>query len=495
VTAFIVLGNQLFPTECLKNFKSDLFFMAEDYGLCSFVKHHKQKILLFLLCMREYRDKLIKEKFKITYVEFENKNFKETYENKLLEFLKKNNIHEVRLFEVEDIFFEKRLISFFQKNSISFTFLKTPMFLTSRAEFKDYLQKNKKPFMASFYKGQRVRLNILINNKQEPIGGKWSFDEDNRKKLAHTISIPNLKKFKSSKYLKNIKDIILKYFDDHPGELDSFNYPTSRDEVLDLLENFLDKKLLNFGDYEDSITQQSHTVFHSVLSPFLNLGLITPEEVIHKAITFGNKKKIKINNLEGFTRQIIGWREFMRGIYRNYEDTLLNKNFFKHKRKMKNTWYNGSTTIPPLDHSIKTCLKYGYVHHIERLMVLANIMNLSEIEPMEVYKWFMEMFIDSSDWVMAPNVMGMGLFSDGGIFATKPYICGSSYILKMSDFTRGDWCEVMDGLYWRFIDKNRNFFSKNYRLAMMVKVFDKMDKVRKTKILRLADDFIKTNTI
>jgi len=184
----------------------------------------------------------------------------------------------------------------------------------------------------------------------------------------------------------------------------------------------------------------------------------------------------------------------MRGIYKNYEDELLNKNFFKHKRKMKNTWYTGSTNIPPLDHSIKNCLQFGYVHHIERLMVLANIMNLSEIEPMEVYRWFMEMFVDSSDWVMAPNVMGMGLFSDGGIFATKPYICGSSYILKMSDFKRGGWCEVMDGLYWRFIDKNRNFFSKNYRLAMMVKVFDKMDKVRKAKILNLADDFIKKNT-
>jgi deoxyribodipyrimidine photolyase-related protein len=492
--AFVVLGNQLFPTEYLKDFKSYHFFMAEDYGLCSFVKHHKQKILLYLTCMREYRDKLIKEKFKISYLEAENKNFKETYETKLLEFLKKNNIKEVQLFEIEDIFFEKRLVKFFQKNTISFTFLRSPMFLTSRSEFKDYLQKSKKPFMANFYKDQRIRLNILINSKQEPLGGKWSFDEENRKKLAHKINIPIFKKFKSSRYLKNIKDIILKHFDDHPGSLESFNYPTSRDDVVNLLDGFLDEKISNFGDYEDSITQQSHTVFHSVLSPFLNLGLIVPKEVVYKTISFCNKKKIKINNLEGFVRQIIGWREFMRGIYKNYEDELLNKNFFKHKRKMKNTWYTGSTNIPPLDHSIKNCLQYGYVHHIERLMVLANIMNLSEIEPMEVYRWFMEMFVDSSDWVMAPNVMGMGLFSDGGIFATKPYICGSSYILKMSDFKRGGWCEVMDGLYWRFIDKNRNFFSKNYRLAMMVKVFDKMDKVRKAKILSLADDFIKKNT-
>lgn len=195
--AFVVLGNQLFPTEYLKDFKSYHFFMAEDYGLCSFVKHHKQKILLYLTCMREYRDKLIKEKFKISYLEAENKNFKETYETKLLEFLKKNNIKEVQLFEIEDIFFEKRLVKFFQKNTISFTFLRSPMFLTSRAEFKDYLQKSKKPFMANFYKDQRIRLNILINSKQEPLGGKWSFDEENRKKLANKINIPIFKKFKS----------------------------------------------------------------------------------------------------------------------------------------------------------------------------------------------------------------------------------------------------------------------------------------------------------
>ena len=162
---------------------------------------------------------------------------------------------------------------------------------------------------------------------------------------------------------------------------------------------------------------------------------------------------------------------------------------------MKNTWYQGTTGIPPLDHSIKNAIKYGWTHHIERLMILSNIMNLAGIHPKNIYKWFMEMFIDSSEWVMVPNVYGMGLFSDGGIFATKPYICGSAYFLKMMDFKKGEWCEVMDGLYWNFIDRNRDFFLKNPRLSMMVRVLDKMKEDRKKKIFDRANKFIDENTI
>ena len=184
----------------------------------------------------------------------------------------------------------------------------------------------------------------------------------------------------------------------------------------------------------------------------------------------------------------------MRGIYQNYNTELENSNFFKHKRLLKSSWYNGTTNIPPLDYAIKNAEMHGWSHHIERLMILSNLMNLCEIHPKQVYNWFMEMFVDSSDWVMSPNVYGMGLFSDGGIFSTKPYICGSSYILKMMDFKRGEWCDVMDGLYWRFINKNRNFFKKNPRLSMMVSTFDKMNSERKKIILSKANEFIKNNT-
>ena len=238
----------------------------------------------------------------------------------------------------------------------------------------------------------------------------------------------------------------------------------------------------------------NNILFHSALSPYINLGLITPEIIIEKILESHKKKKIRINSLEGYIRQVIGWREFMRGIYQNFYSRLETGNFFKHNRKMKPNWYLGNTGLPPLDYAIKNANDHGWSHHIERLMILANIMNLCEIHPKQVYKWFMEMFVDSSDWVMSPNVYGMGLFSDGGIFATKPYICGSSYFLKMMHFKKGPWCDVMDGLYWKFIDRHKTFFLKNPRLAMMVRISEKMNKERKTRIFKAANNFIKENT-
>jgi deoxyribodipyrimidine photolyase-related protein len=491
---FLSLGNQLFSKEHIKDYKKHHFFMAEDYGLCTYEKHHKQKILLFLSAMRSYAEELSAAKYQVTYYDCNHPLFKKSYETKLLEFIKKNSIKEIVSFEVEDKFLEQRLHSFFLKNKVSYQTIKSPMFVTTRKDFTDYLQSNKKPFMATFYKLQRTKMNVLIKDKNKPVGGKWSFDEENRKKLPKVITIPKVQSFKISEHTKKLKPFIEKIFSSHPGTLDSFNHPTTRKDAIKLYLNFLKEKFALFGDYEDSMTVKSHAVFHSMLSPIINLGLITPATLIRETLDFAKANKIPLNSLEGYVRQIIGWREFMRGIYQNYEKRLLNTNFFNHQRKLNKSWYDGTTGIVPLDHAIKNCLQFGYTHHIERLMVVCNLMNLSGIQPVQVYKWFMEMYVDSSDWVMAPNVMGMGLFSDGGIFATKPYICGSSYILKMSDYPKGEWCEVMDGLYWKFIQDHKDFFLKNYRLAMMAKLLEKMDSVRKKRIFSKADEFIHQNT-
>ena len=492
---FLALGNQLFSKEHIKDYKEHHFFMAEDYGLCTYEKHHKQKILLFLSAMRSYAEELSAAKYQVTYYDCNHSLFKKSYETKLLEFIKKNSIKEMFSFEVEDKFLEQRLHSFFLKHKISYQTIKSPMFVTTRKDFEDYLQSNKKPFMATFYKLQRTKMNVLIKDKNKPVGGKWSFDEDNRKKLPKGITIPEVQSFKMSEHTKKLKPFIEKNFTSHPGTLENFNHPTTRKDAIKLYLNFLKEKFALFGDYEDSMTVKSHIVFHSMLSPIINLGLITPATLIREALDFAKANKISLNSLEGYVRQIIGWREFMRGIYQNYEERLLNTNFFNHQRKLSKSWYDGTTGIVPLDHAIKNCLQFGYTHHIERLMVVCNLMNLSGVHPVQVYKWFMEMYVDSSDWVMAPNVMGMGLFSDGGIFATKPYICGSSYILKMSDYPKGEWCEVMDGLYWKFIEDHKDFFLKNYRLAMMAKLLEKMDSVRKKRIFSKANIFIQANTL
>jgi len=437
---------------------------------------------------------LKKKKFKLEYKKIDSNDFKKDYLEKVKKFIKSKRIKEITSFEVEDKFFEKKIESFIKKNDLIWNKIKSPMFLNSRAEFNDYLSKNKKPFMSTFYKTTRQKSNILMKNDGNPEGGKWSFDEDNRKKLPQDTKIPKFPNITETKHTKNLKPIIEKIFKDHPGNTQNFWFATEYNDVVKLLNFFLKEKSNLFGDYEDAVSQKNNILFHSALSPYINLGLITPEFIVSKTLQFHKKNKIRLNSLEGYVRQVIGWREFMRGIYQKYSDEMEKKNFFKHNRKMKNSWYEGTTGLPPLDYAIKNALKHGWSHHIERLMILSNIMNLCELKPKIVYKWFMEMFVDSSDWVMVPNVYGMGLYSDGGIFATKPYICGSSYFMKMMDFKKGDWCNTMDGLYWRFINRNRSFFLKNPRLSMMVRIFDKMKSDRKKLILSEAEKFINKNT-
>ncbi len=487
----IILGNQLFDCSYLNKLKDHEVFMCEDYDLCTYEKHHKQKILFFLSSMRSYAEELKKNNFKINYLDI-NQDFKKDYFKKLEALIKKKSIKEISFFEIEDKPFEKRLLAFLQAKKIKYNQISSPMFICSRNDFKDYLKKYKKPFMANFYKEMRIKNKVLLDKNNNPVGGKWSFDKDNRKKISENIKIPNIPKTNETTITKKLKPFIETNFKDHPGSTSEFWFPTTRKEALNLLDDFFDKRLNLFGDYEDAVTHRSNIVFHSALSPLINVGLITPQIILNKINKYS--KKIKINSLEGYTRQIIGWREFMRGIYQNYDEKLFKSNFFKHKRKMKPSWYNGTTGLDPLDHAIKNAIKHGWSHHIERLMILSNIMNLCGINPLQVYKWFMEMFVDSSDWVMAPNVFGMGLFSDGGTFATKPYICGSSYILKMMEFKKGPWCDVLDGLYWKFIEQNQTFFKSNPRLSMMVVILKKMNQKRKNVIFTAANQFIKDNT-
>ena len=487
---FIILGNQLFPISNLKGYKNHKLFMCEDYGLCTYEKHHKLKLLFFLSSMRSYADKLKDNKFDIHYIDLNSK-FKISYEDKLEFFIKKNKITEINSFEIEDKFFENRILKLSKKLELRWVVKDSPMFLTKRNDFKTFLSSYKKPLMANFYKLSRKKNNILMIG-DKPKGGKWNFDLENRKKLPKKIFIPDLISIKETEHTKNLKKTITTIFSTHPGLVDNFWFPTTHYDANKWLDHFIKEKLNLFGDYEDAVDQNNNVLFHSVLSPLINIGLITPNQILEKIKYLD--PKYKMNSLEGFIRQIIGWREFIRGIYQNYDKQLENGNFFNHKRMLSDSWYEGTTGLLPLDHSIRNVIKYGWTHHIERLMILVNIMNLCEVKPKIIYKWFMEMFVDSSDWVMSPNIYGMGLFSDGGIFSTKPYICGSSYFLRMMNFKKGNWCDTMDGLYWRFISKNTNFFKSNPRLSLMIKILEKMDKQKKIRIFKAADSFILKNT-
>lgn len=478
-TLAVVLGNCLFENHDDLVFGKTLFFMKEDRMLCTHFKYHKHKIIHFLSSMRSHRDEL-KKIYDVTYFEFDDK----SYIDRLKEVITNNKIKNLSTYEIEDKFMRELIVNFCKEQKISLKIINSPGFLTSQEEFSFYLQKNKL-FMQSFYIWQRKRLNILLDDKEKPIGGKWSFDADNRKPLPKKIELPEISFPKHTKHTQDIILLVEKEFKDHPGGVDNFYLPTTRKDALVWFDNFLETRFKLFGDYEDAISKEKVFLFHSILSPLINIGLLTPKEVINKAV---KKEDIPLNSLEGFLRQIIGWREFIRGCYNNVDYST---NFFNHKRKLSKKFYDATTNITPVDDSIKKATKYGYTHHIERLMILSNFMLLCEIDPEDVYKWFMELFVDSSDWVMVPNVYGMGQFANDS-FATKPYISGSSYVLKMSDYEKEDWCDIWDGLYWRFIDKKRDFFKSNPRMAVMVAMFDKMKSERKNYILKRAESFLET---
>jgi deoxyribodipyrimidine photolyase-related protein len=488
---FVILGSQLFPVRYLPEPGSVRVFMAEDHGLCTYEKHHQQKLVLFLAAMRAYADELREAGHDLHYVLLDTTD-QRSYEDRLDDVLQDRRARRLVHFEIEDKPMEQRLIRFANEKGLERDELSSPMFTCSRERFAAFASGKSRLLMADFYKQQRRRLGILVDDNGEPTGGRWSFDADNRKKLPRGVEPPEVSAPTRSARVEEAIEIVRREFADHPGNADEFCWPTTRGEAMVWLDDFIEQRLEQFGPYEDAMTVRSDTVFHSLLSPSLNLGLLTPGEVIERVIE--RSGDVPLQSLEGFVRQVIGWREFVRGIYREFSERQEGANFWSHERGLTVAWYEGTTGIVPLDDTIKAARRLGWAHHIPRLMVLGNLMTLCEIQPAAAHRWFMEMFVDSSEWVMGPNVYGMGLFSDGGVFATKPYLCGSNYLLKMSDYKKGPWCDTVDGLYWRFIDKHREFFAGNPRLAVMPRTLDRLKQERRETIFAAAEAFLDSHT-
>ncbi len=497
----LILGNQLFPVTHVKAQRPHRVYMSEDAFLCTHFRYHQQKLTLVLSAMRAYADALRLAGIEVDYQRLEDTITAsaipqpEDFGARLETFIHTHAVTELVYFEVEGKAMQQRIRATAQAAGINPTEVSSPMFSCSRERFQNFLVNHPKPQMATFYKHQRHQLNILLTPEGEPEGGRWSFDDQNRKKLPKQVIPPDLPEAIPDPHVAEVKQIVTLHFADHPGDVETFWWPTTREGALYWLDDFLHQRLAQFGPFEDALTSRSDTLFHSTLSPLLNLGLLTPDEVVDAAIQFSKTGQILLQSLEGFVRQIIGWREFVRGIHQTYSGQQATSNFWQHERGLANSWYDAQTGITPLDDAIAGALRLGWSHHIPRLMIIANLMTLCEIHPKEAHRWFMDMYVDSASWVMGPNVYGMGLFSDGGIFATKPYICGSNYILKMSDYKKDPWCDIVDGLYWRFIHRNRDFFSGNPRLALMPRALDRIAEERRFRIFDAAEKFIDQHTV
>lgn len=476
---YLIFPHQLHPVSSLE--KCDRYYILEEPLFFSQFNFHKQKLIFHRASLKAYEAQLKEQGLKVTYIEStELKEYR-----RLLEILKTDKISKLFFMSVDDDWLERKLKKTLQ-GAIPFSELPNINFLTPLADIESYKPKGSFFYFHDFYISQRKKLNVLTT-AGKPTGGKWSFDAENRSKLPPGTKLPKINWPKQNKFITEAISYIKNNFAKNPGDGTKCPYPTTRSEALAWAEDFFEERFAQFGDFEDAICKEESILFHSLFTPMLNVGLLSPEEILSMAL----KHNAPINSQEGFIRQIIGWREFIRLMYTRHGRTQRTKNFLNNNRKLSSKFYDGSTGIIPVDNSIKRVLDSAYCHHIERLMVLGNFMLLCDIDPDETYRWFMELFIDAYDWVMVPNVYGMSQYADGGLMTTKPYISGSAYILKMSDFKKGDWCEVWDSLYWRFIDKHYALIKGNPRMSVMAGMRDKLDKSGKlSERLKVAEKFL-----
>jgi len=445
------------------------------------IRPHKKKLILHRASMTEFGDQL--ESQGIPHLRLE---FREIFRQGIMEALQDENLTELSIFTPSD---SRVLASIRDEASdlrIPLRIEHDPTFIMSEDRVASVLGERKHLSLTSMYIAERKRTGILIE-RGRPEGNRWTLDTSNRKNLPKGIDVPTLPVLHGRESVTEAIGYVERGFHDHPGSCSGFNYPVTREESIAWLNDFLEKRFSLFGDYQDAMSTSHSTLFHSVISPSLNIGLLSPGEVVESAV---HQVEVSLNSREGFVRQLMGWREFVRGVYILHGERQRSSNFWGINRALPPFFYGGDSGIVPLDLVVKRVLETGYAHHIERLMVLGNIMLLMEIRPSEVYRWFMEMFVDAYDWVMVPNVFGMSQFADGGLMSTKPYISSSNYLMRMGDFERGDWCDIWDALFWRFIHSHREAIGRYARMNLMLKMLDRMPPSKIESHLDLAEDYL-----
>jgi deoxyribodipyrimidine photolyase-related protein len=488
--SIIILPNQLFEENNLIDENIKNIYLLEHPLYFSKYSYHKMKLLYHRATMKYYFDFLNKKykNKKIKYLEYTD-NYKNIF---------KKEINIVMYNPIDhDIYHE------FSKLKVKF--FDNPNFICSQEILNEYLKQTKSTtkFVHSyFYIWCRKKFDILLNTKQEPLGGKWSFDDENRlpfpKGYNQDMKIKEIK----NKYINEAKKYVEDNFDKNFG--DNWCYmPITHTEAKKHFKKFLKQRLECFGPYEDAVDEKIIFGCHSVLSPMINIGLLNPDYIIKETQKYYKKHKSSIASTEGFIRQIF-WREYVMFMYMHNYDNLTKPNYFKHKKDINKNWYDGTTQVMVIDNLINKLKKYGYLHHIERLMYMGNFFLLNKIDPEQVYEWFM-LFIDAYPWVMVPNVYGMSQHSSGPIMMKKPYFSSSNYIIKMSTYKKTqntyqkitinnqeyEWFEIWDALYYNFINDNIKLFSKIYSTAQLVKHWKNKTKKEKDDIIDIAHKYLK----
>ena len=474
----LILGDQLdLQGSALKDFKRDTdeLIMIESSNEAQYVWSHKAKIALFLSAMRHFASELEEQQYPLTYIKESTLSIVEV----LREQLQKKDIQRLVCTEPGEWRLKIAIEQLAQDLNIEFDMREDNHFYCSHQEFLVWATGKKELRLEYFYRLMRKTHHILVDKNGDPEGGQWNFDQDNRKpypkKGPGIIDAPS--SFVPDDITKEVMTYVVKTYSDHPGSLENFNWPVTRKQALEALDYFVEYRLRNFGIFQDAMWTDTPFGWHSILSSSLNLKLLNPREVINAVLVAWKKYSLDLSDVEGFIRQILGWREFVRGMYYLDMPQMAQDNFYGHDRKLPAWYWTGQTQMACMQDAIGQTLQYGYAHHIQRLMVTGNFALLAEILPSEVCDWYLAIYVDAIEWVELPNTAGMALFANGGRFTSKPYIASGAYIKRMSNYCGscqykpdvrfGESACPITTLYWNFLIKHRDQFEASPRTKLM----------------------------
>ena len=477
-----VLGDQLWTKQAalssLENQKKQTpVILIESLNYAQQRPYHLQKLVLVWSAMRHFAAELRLAGWLVTY---ETAN---DFQTSLEKWIKQNQISEIRVMSPNNRSFKQLIDNL--KLDCPVTFVANNHFLWAAEEFQQWANKRKGLLMENFYREGRKRFNILLDGKK-PLGGKWNFDKQNRRPPKGNMNTPSPLWFKPDNITQEVIDAVKSYHFPTYGEIESFSWAVTRSEALKVLEYFVTTSLPNFGPFQDAMVTGEETLWHSLISPYLNLGLLTPMEVIQSVEKAYHEKSLPLNSVEGLIRQVLGWREYINGVYNLMDDDYAQSNWFNHSQPLPDFyWHSSQTDMNCLSQTLSQVERTGYAHHIQRLMVLSNFALIVGVSPQEINNWFQSAFIDAYDWVMIPNVMGMGQFADGGILASKPYASSANYINKMSDYCRdcvynhskrtGEKACPFNFFYWDFLIRHQEKLKSLGRMNLVLANLKRME--------------------
>ena len=499
----LILGDQLnlqhsWLQECDKN---TIYVLAEMRQETDYVKHHIQKVVAFFQSMRSFYTNIKAQGHQAIYFQISDDENPQNLEKLILLCIEKYAVEKFEYQLPDEYRLDEQLKAICSKLKIDSEAFDSEHFYTTRTELSDFYEGKKLLLMENFYRNMRKKHHILMDGST-PVGNQWNFDASNRKKYKGEVPIPTEKNFHAdvAELVAQIKKSGVKTF----GNIDenNFNWPTSRDQSLSVLDYFCSHLLKHFGDYEDAMHTDEKFLFHSRLSFAMNSKMLSPKEVIETVVSFyhSNETYITIAQVEGFVRQIVGWREYIRGIYWKEMPNYSTMNKLNNTNKLPDFFWTGKTKMNCMSLAINQSLDEAYAHHIQRLMVIGNFSLLTQIHPDEVDAWYLGVYIDAIEWVEMPNTRGMSQYADGGIIATKPYVSSGSYINKMSNNCAkchynvkekfGDKACPFNTLYWNFLDEKKEYFKGNQRMAMMLNLLNKINPEELYKIKVKANEII-----